>query len=47
MLLNKFKRPSFYIGMLVVSWGVVMTCTGVVRNFSGLVAIRFMLGLAE
>ena len=47
MILNKFKRPSYYIAMLVVSWGIVMTCTGFVQNFSGLVAVRFFLGLAE
>lgn len=47
MLLNKFKRPSYYLGMLVIAWGIVMTCTGTVQNFSGLVAVRFFLGLAE
>lgn len=47
MLLNKFKRPSFFIGVLVIAWGIVMTCTGFIHNFSGLVAIRFFLGLAE
>lgn len=47
MLLNKFKRPSYYLGLLVISWGIVMTCTGTVKNFSGLVAVRFFLGLAE
>lgn len=47
MLLNKFKRPSYYLGLLVISWGIVMTCTGTVQNFSGLVAVRFFLGLAE
>jgi hypothetical protein len=28
-------------------WGVIMTTQGLVHNFSGLVASRFFLGLAE
>lgn len=47
MLLKKLKRPSYYIGMLVFCWGIIMTCTGFVQNFSGLVAVRFLLGLFE
>jgi len=47
MLLNKFKRPSQYIAILVIAWGIAMTCTGFVQNFSGLAAIRFFLGLTE
>lgn len=47
MLLKKFKRPSYYLGVLVLCWGIVMTCTGFVQNFSGLVAVRFLLGLFE
>jgi len=47
MILNKFKRPSLYLGSLVLAWGIIMTCTGLVQNFEGLVAIRFLLGLFE
>ncbi|KAL4888508.1 major facilitator superfamily domain-containing protein [Aspergillus ambiguus] len=47
MLLKKFKRPSTYLGILVFSWGVVMTCTGVVKNFGGLMAVRVLLGIFE
>ncbi|CAD0084620.1 unnamed protein product [Aureobasidium vineae] len=36
VLLKKFKRPSTYIGILVVSWGTIMTMTGLVKNFAGL-----------
>lgn len=43
----KFKRPSFYLGMLIVAWGIVMTLTGIVQNFGGLVACRFLLGVFE
>lgn len=47
MLLNKFAKPSRFIGMLVICWGIVMTCTGFVQNFAGLATIRFLLGLFE
>jgi hypothetical protein len=35
------------MGVLVVSWGIVMTLTGVVQNFGGLLATRFLLGVFE
>lgn len=41
------KRPSYYIGSLMMSWGVVMTLTGIVQNFAGLVVTRFFLGACE
>lgn len=47
MLLAKFERPSVYIGILIFLWGIVMTLSGVVQNFGGLVATRFFLGLFE
>ncbi|PGH04347.1 hypothetical protein AJ79_07128 [Helicocarpus griseus UAMH5409] len=47
ILLAKFKRPSQYIGILTLGWGVVMTLTCVVKNFAGLVVARFFLGLFE
>ncbi|OAG34347.1 hypothetical protein AYO21_11499 [Fonsecaea monophora] len=47
ILLKKFRRPSTYMSILVLSWGIVMTCTGFVNNFGGLVACRFMLGIPE
>ncbi|KAI0485285.1 major facilitator superfamily transporter [Xylariaceae sp. FL0804] len=47
MLLEKFKRPSTYMGIIVVGWGIVMTLTGLINNFSGLTATRFFLGLFE
>ncbi|KAM0437827.1 hypothetical protein ACHAPT_002192 [Fusarium lateritium] len=46
-ILTKFKRPSVYIAAIIVAWGIVMTLMGIVRNFSGLIASRFMLGVAE
>lgn len=47
MLLKKFKRPSVYLGILIVAWGIIMTCMGVVKNFAGLLATRILLGVFE
>jgi MFS family permease len=47
MILAKFERPSVYMAILILAWGTVMTLSGVVQNFAGLVATRFFLGLAE
>lgn len=47
VVLKKFKRPSTYIGILVVSWGIVMTFTGMVKDFAGLMVCRVLLGVAE
>ncbi|RYP54402.1 hypothetical protein DL768_000819 [Monosporascus sp. mg162] len=47
MILHRFKKPSMYMGGLVFGWGVIMTLTGVVQNYAGLIAIRFFLGLFE
>lgn len=47
IVLKKFKRPSTYLGILVVSWGIIMTFTGIVKNFAGLMVTRVLLGVAE
>ncbi|CAN9262229.1 unnamed protein product [Alternaria alternata] len=47
ILLKKFKRPSYYLGILIVCWGIVMTSMGVVKNFAGLLATRILLGVFE
>lgn len=47
MLLAKFTKPSLYMAILILCWGIVMTLSGVVQNFGGLVATRFFLGLFE
>ncbi|KAF7533561.1 hypothetical protein G7054_g6958 [Neopestalotiopsis clavispora] len=47
MILEKFARPSVYIGILVLGWGIIMTLTGLVQNFGGLCAVRVFLGLFE
>ncbi|KAI2695469.1 hypothetical protein DTO013E5_6059 [Penicillium roqueforti] len=47
ILLKRFKRPSVYLGLLVSAWGIVMTCTGLVQNFAGLMTTRVLLGALE
>ncbi|KAF4979162.1 hypothetical protein FZEAL_4590 [Fusarium zealandicum] len=47
ILLKKFKRPSMYLGILTLSWGIIMTCTGLVQNFAGLMTTRVLLGIFE
>jgi MFS family permease len=47
VILKKFNRPSFYMAILVVSWGLIMTFTGFVKNFAGLLICRLLLGVAE
>ncbi|KAI8286699.1 hypothetical protein K4K60_000213 [Colletotrichum sp. SAR11_57] len=47
MLLLKFKRPSTYMGILVTGWGTIITLTGLVQDFEGLVAVRVLLGVFE
>ncbi|EME80266.1 uncharacterized protein MYCFIDRAFT_204524 [Pseudocercospora fijiensis CIRAD86] len=46
IILKKFKRPSTYLGILVVAWGIVMTFTGLVKNFAGLMVRQVQTRLA-
>ncbi|KAH5770116.1 hypothetical protein HBI88_145210 [Parastagonospora nodorum] len=43
----KYFSPSVWIGRIMVSWGVITICTSAVSSFSGLLAVRFFLGVAE
>jgi hypothetical protein len=47
MILKRFTKPSQYMAFIVISWGLVMTFTGVVQNYAGLVVCRLLLGLFE
>jgi len=47
LLLNYIGRPSLYLGFFTVAWGLVSALTCLVKDFGGLVACRFMLGLVE
>jgi sugar phosphate permease len=46
-ILLKRLRPSIFIPVIMVLWGIVMTTMGLVHNFSGLMAARWFLGMAE
>lgn len=42
-----YSGPHILLPTLVVSWGIVCTFQGFVHNYSGLLAVRFFLGLTE
>ncbi|ESK93306.1 phthalate transporter [Moniliophthora roreri MCA 2997] len=46
-LLMKRTTPSFWIGRIMIVWGVVVMCIGAVKNYAGLIATRTLLGAAE
>ncbi|KAL6352500.1 hypothetical protein LRP88_14267 [Fusarium phalaenopsidis] len=46
-IILKKVRPSIWLSFLIIAWGIVMTCMGVVKNFHGLVACRVVLGVFE
>jgi MFS family permease len=46
MMMKRF-RPSVWLTTIMVCWGLIMTCMGLVHNFSGLLACRIFLGIAE
>ncbi|KAF3765596.1 MFS general substrate transporter [Cryphonectria parasitica EP155] len=46
-VLAKVKRPSYFLGTMIFLWGIVMTLTGIVQNFAGLVITRIIMGFLE
>lgn len=46
-LILKRLRPSRWIPMIMVTWGIVMTLMGLVQSFAGLLVCRLFLGAAE
>ncbi|EAU35343.1 conserved hypothetical protein [Aspergillus terreus NIH2624] len=46
-VLLKRMRPSIFIPIIMILWGICMTCMGLVHNYSGLLAARWFLGLTE
>ena len=46
ILLKKLK-PHVWLSACMFLFGLVTICQGLVRNYSGLLATRFLLGLAE
>ncbi|PFH50245.1 hypothetical protein AMATHDRAFT_4153 [Amanita thiersii Skay4041] len=43
----KRLRPSIWLSVLMLFWGIMMTLQGVVHNFGGLMGMRWMLGTFE
>ena len=46
MVLTKL-RPSWYLSICMIVWGIISGCAGAVKDFGGLVTVRFLLGFAE
>ncbi|KAF8141496.1 MFS general substrate transporter [Boletus edulis] len=43
----KRLRPSVWLSLLMLLWGISMTMQGLVTNFSSLMALRWLLGMFE
>jgi len=46
-ILLKKLRPSVFLPIIMVLWGICMVCMGLCHNFGGMVTARFFLGAAE
>ncbi|KAH7401851.1 MFS nicotinic acid transporter-like protein Tna1 [Phaeosphaeria sp. MPI-PUGE-AT-0046c] len=46
-VLLKKMRPSVFLPIIMVWWGICMTCMGLVHNYAGLMTARWWLGVAE
>ncbi|KAK4224464.1 major facilitator superfamily domain-containing protein [Podospora fimiseda] len=47
IVINRISRPSLYISVVMLIWGLISTLTGNVTGFGSMVAIRFLLGFVE
>ncbi|ODQ58562.1 hypothetical protein WICANDRAFT_105447 [Wickerhamomyces anomalus NRRL Y-366-8] len=47
MLLKKIGKQSVFLPTIMLCWGIVMVCMGVVQNYAGLLITRLLLGLFE
>lgn len=47
MFINRISRPSLYIAVAMLLWGVISTLSGNTKNFGDMVAVRFLLGFVE
>ncbi len=34
------NRPSFWIGRIMITWGIIVCCVGAVQNYGGLITCR-------
>ncbi|KAJ5939212.1 hypothetical protein N7466_002346 [Penicillium verhagenii] len=46
MILNRM-RPSLFLPGVMCCWAIVSSCTGAVKSYHGLLALRFVLGFVE
>jgi len=46
-VLLKKLRPSVFLPVIMILWGICMTCMGLVHNYAGLMTARWWLGVAE
>ncbi|KAJ4986961.1 vitamin H transporter [Stagonosporopsis vannaccii] len=47
LMSSKKVRPSLYMAFCMIVWGCVATLTALVKNYVGLVVVRFFLGFVE
>lgn len=47
MLINGLERPSLYLSIVMLTWGLISTLSGIVHDFKGMVVTRFFLGFVE
>ncbi|KAJ5153591.1 Major facilitator superfamily domain general substrate transporter [Penicillium coprophilum] len=47
MFINRISRPSLYIAVAMLLWGVISTLSGNTKTFGDMVAVRFLLGFVE
>lgn len=47
LMSSKKVRPSLYMAICMMVWGTVATLTALVKNYTGLVLVRFFLGFVE
>ncbi|KAF2186018.1 MFS general substrate transporter [Zopfia rhizophila CBS 207.26] len=47
LMSSKKVRPSLYMGLCMIAWATVATLTALVKDYAGLVVVRFFLGIVE
>ncbi len=43
----KYVGGGYYLPALIVAWGIVSTCMGLIKSYAGLIVCRCLLGLFE
>jgi MFS family permease len=47
MIINRIPRPSLYISVVMLLWGMISTLSGNTTSFAGMVSVRFFIGFVE